>query len=90
MLPLRKKKLTVAIVTNKGLLNIHRNLPEAQLLLQVHDSLVLQVPTHKTPDIYHDVLEQMLIPVPYHDPLTIPVNIAASTKSWGDVEEVKL
>ena len=80
----------VAIVTNKGLLNIDNNIPEAQLLLQVHDSLVLQVPTELTPDIYQTILSNMLIPIPYSDPLTIPVSIAASTKSWGDCEPVEV
>jgi len=81
---------TVAIVTNKGLLNIDNNIPSAQLLLQVHDSLVLQVPTNQTPDIYQTILSNMLIPIPYSDPLTIPVSLAASTKSWGDCEPVEV
>ncbi len=81
---------SVAIVTNKGLLNIDNNIPEAQLLIQVHDSLVLQVPTELTPDIYQTILSNMLIPIPYDDPLTIPVSIAASTKSWGDCEPVEV
>ncbi len=81
---------SVAIVTNKGLLNIDNNLPEAQLLIQVHDSLVLQVPTELIPDIYSTILSNMLIPIPYSDPLTIPVSIAASTKSWGDCEPVEV
>lgn len=79
---------TVALVTNKGLLNIEKNLPEANLLLQVHDSLVLQVPTNLTPNIYQDILTNMQISIPYSDPLTIPVSISASTQSWGHCEEV--
>ncbi len=80
----------VAIVTNKGLLNIDNNILTAQLLLQVHDSLVLQVPTELTPDIYQTIHSNMLIPIPYSDPLTIPVSIAASTKSWGDCKPVEV
>lgn len=81
---------SVAIVTNKGLLNIENNIPEAHLLLQVHDSLVLQVPTNQTPDIYQTILSNMLIPIPYSDPLTIPVSLSVSTKSWGDCEPVEV
>ncbi len=65
-------------------------MPEAQLLLQVHDSLVLQVPTNLTPTIYADVKKNMEILIPYPDPLTIPVSIAASTQSWGHCEEVEM
>lgn len=81
---------SVAIVTNMGLVNIDKNLPSAQLLIQVHDSLVLQVPTNQTPAIYQTILDNMLIPIPYDDPLTIPVNLSVSTKSWGDVEPVEV
>jgi DNA polymerase-1 len=81
---------TVALVTNKGLINIDKNLPDAQILIQVHDSLVLQIPTNQTPNIYQTILSHMLIPIPYDDPLTIPVSIAASEISWGDCEPVEV
>ncbi len=81
---------TVAHVTNVGLTNIDANLPEANLLLQVHDALILQVPTNQTPDIYKDVLKNMQIPIPYSDPLTIPVSLSTSTQSWGHCEEVEI
>ncbi len=81
---------TVALVTNKGLLNIENNLPEVELLLQIHDSLLMQAPTHLCPEIYPKIRDEMLIPIPYEDPLTIPVNLAVSEKSWGDIEEYPL
>lgn len=80
---------TVAICTNIGLANIDQDLPEVQLLIQVHDSLVMQVPIDLCPNIYPKILEQMRVVVPYDDPLTIPVNMSASTISWGDLVEVK-
>lgn len=78
----------VAIVTNHGLINLAANRPETQLLGQVHDSLVFQTPTDLTPEIYPKILKELLIPIPYEDPLTIPVGMATSTKSWGDVEKI--
>ena len=77
---------TVAIVTNKGLVNIFTNLPKVELLLQVHDSLLMQTHRDNYPEILDDVIKEMSIPVPYDDPLIIPVSISASDKSWGDVQ----
>ena len=80
---------TVAIVTNMGLANLDENLPEVQVLLQVHDSLVFQIPNYRYPSLLPSIREQLLIPIPYADPLTIPVGATASTKSWGDVSPVE-
>jgi len=77
---------TVALVTNQGLINIDSNLPEVQLLLQVHDSLVMQAPMETYPEILDKIIEQMEVPVPYDDPLTIPVTTAVSEISWGDIK----
>jgi len=79
---------TVAIVTNMGLCNLDENIPEVDLLLQVHDSLVFQVPNWCYPAILPRIREELLIPIPYDDPLTIPVGATASRKSWGDVKAV--
>jgi len=75
---------SVAITINKGLLNIHRNLKQVQLLLQVHDSLVFQYPKAEHPHILDEIKKQLSIVIPYPDPLIIPVNIKTSDKSWGD------
>jgi len=80
---------TVANVTNLGLSNIFRNLPEVQLLLQVHDSLVVQYPKRLDPDVRPLIRSQMLVEVPYEDPLVIPVGIKLSDRSWGDCAEAK-
>jgi hypothetical protein len=84
---------TVANVTNEGLKNIDKHLsgPDwgVELLLQVHDSLVMQAPLDKCPDVFDKVKEAMTIKVPYKDPLYIPVGVDVSHKSWGDVTSVK-
>ena len=80
---------TVAIVINKGLLNLCNNLPQVQPLIQVHDSVVMQWPQSLDPGIRAKVREQMLIPVPYDDPLTIPVGLKLSAESWGKCKGAK-
>jgi len=81
-----KPQSTVAIVTNKGLLNIYKNLPQVELLLQVHDSLVMQTHISNYPSILSLIIKEMSIPIPYDDPLTIPVSLSVSEKSWGEVK----
>jgi len=74
---------TVACVINRGYVNIHNNLPEAEVLLQVHDSLAGQYPSHLG-WVRDRIIEESKITLPYADPLIIPVGIKTSTKSWGD------
>jgi len=80
---------TVANVINMGLRNIYQHLPAVQLLLQVHDSLVLQWPVELDPAIRPSIRKQLLIPIPYPDPLTIPVGLKVSPRSWGDCVAVE-
>jgi DNA polymerase-1 len=75
----------VAITINKAMLRIDRELPEAQLLLQIHDSLLLQVRKELAPDIFPIILEKMRIVVPYKDPLIIPASLKWSDTSWGEM-----
>jgi len=79
---------TVAITINKALLNIERNVKDVELLLQVHDSLLMQTKISNFPGILKDINENMKVRVPYPDPLIIPVTFAASEISWGDVKEL--
>ena len=85
-----KPQSTIAAVTNRGILNIHKNLPEVQMLFQSHDSIISQVPTDRVAALVPLIIQNMLIPLPYSDPLTIPVEVKTSTKSWGEVEPWKL
>lgn len=79
---------TVAGVINRGLVAIdtaqQRGETSIELLIQVHDSLAGQFPTKLEASARKDLLELTRIPVPYADPLIIPIGIKTSTKSWGD------
>lgn len=77
---------TVAEVCFRGALQLRRSLPWIEFLLQVHDSIVFQIPSHRWGEASTlDLLQRHLtIPVPYPDPLIIKWGIAGSTKSWGD------
>lgn len=79
---------TVAHIINEGLLNLVANIPLCQVLLQVHDSLVFQLPISRR-DLLPSIRQQLLISVPYSDPLIIPVGLKTSMVSWGHVEDDK-
>lgn len=74
---------TVAVTVNKIWRNIYDNLPEVQVLLQVHDSLGGQYPKGFDPN---RIRAESHIVIPYPDPLIIPVGIKVSDKSWGDCQ----
>lgn len=81
-----KPQSTIAEVTQRACARILREFDWAELLLQVHDSIIFQVQ-------YKNLLKMHLlhtrisdIPVPYPDPLYIPWGLKASTKSWGHVQ----
>lgn len=77
---------TVGNVINSAWRNIYKNLPHVQVLLQVHDSLVGQFPTHLKQTAVQQLKEQSSIIIPYEDPLIIPVGVKTSEISWGDCE----
>lgn len=61
-----------------------------EMLLQVHDSLVFQIPEALFPSKVAEISRALHNPIPYPDrPLIIPWKIKASRKSWGDCEEIK-
>lgn len=74
---------TVACLINRGYANIHKNLPEVEVLLQVHDSLAGQFPTHLGDWAKRRIVEECSVPLPYAEPLVIPVDIVTSKQSWG-------
>lgn len=81
---------TVALVTARAGVALRKNLPWLQVLMQVHDSLVFQIPFHRYTQRDLDTIRNLIhIPVPYPDPLIIPWGIAGSPKSWGDCQSVK-
>jgi DNA polymerase-1 len=77
---------TVAICINKGWVALARSGLPVEVLLQVHDSIIGQF--HKRhleadPDFATKITTAMAITIPYDDPLTIPLSIKLSEKSWG-------
>jgi DNA polymerase-1 len=81
---------TVACLINRGYEAIDRTLPWCEILLQVHDSLAGQFPSHLGDWALKEIIKAAEIPLPYSDPLIIPVGVKISKKSWGDCEKVKL
>lgn len=79
---------TVALTCFRGALQVRERLPWVQILLQVHDSLVFQVPTVRVRDLLL-VREALLNPVPYDDPLVIPWEVSLSPVSWGHCAKMK-
>lgn len=77
---------TVAEVCFRGALQLRRSIPWVEMLLQVHDSIVFQIPLHRWGEASTlDTLQRHLSnPVPYPDPLVIQWGIGGSEKSWGD------
>lgn len=74
---------TVSVVINKIWENIYSNLPDVQVLLQVHDSLAGQFPT-RMPELQGKIMAAAEIVIPYEDPLIIPFHLKTSQTSWGD------
>ena len=77
---------TVGIVINKAWTAFYQNVPEVQVLLQVHDSLAGQFPTHRQATVLPLMEKHSRVIVPYEEPLIIPTGIKTSTVSWGDCE----
>ena len=75
---------TVACYINRVWMNIYKNIPEVWVLMQVHDSLCGQFPTHKKESLMARMKEEAAkVVIPYPDPLIIPVGIKTSEISWG-------
>ena len=81
---------TVANVTNRAYMNIHKRLPRhAQVRMQVHDELtgvIAKKDLRYTLPILRDCFK---VVVPYPEPLIIPVGLKVSEKNWGDVKDAE-
>lgn len=77
---------TVACLINRAWVQIDQRLPEVEILLQVHDSLAGQYRKGDSAGgkLAAAIVECASLPLPYADPLTIPVGIKTSEVSWGD------
>jgi len=78
---------TVALAINKGIVNVDKNLPEFEALLQVHDEADFQIRDELLNDAMPKLDEQMRVVIPYNDPLIIPLEYKISKKSWGELEK---
>lgn len=78
---------TVGILINKIWLRMRESLPWVKVLMQVHDSLVVQVPREMHSQRWK-IRELAQIPIPYPRPLTIAVGIKCSDANWGDVKAI--
>lgn len=75
---------TVADITNQGLINLYNK--GCELLLQVHDSIVIQCEEDKVDEYARLMIECMTIPIEINGKIvTIPVEIK-SGKNWRDLK----
>jgi DNA polymerase-1 len=80
-----KPQSTIGIVCAQGGTQVYKNLPWVEFLLQVHDSLVFQIPFHKfTPSNLAIIKDHLDVEVPYPDPLHVPWELSASDKNWAE------
>jgi len=74
-----------AHVRTRGALQVAEQFPYLQHLMEVHDSVVFQIPKEYRSELPH-IQEALNVTVPYDDPLVIPWGLTTSDKSWGDIE----
>jgi DNA polymerase I len=74
---------TVSVVINRIWMNLFRAAPWIQVLIQVHDSLCMQVPKIRLAEALPIIRQAAQIVVPYPDPLIIPHSLWLSQHSWG-------
>lgn len=75
---------SIAILINHIWMNLWENYRHIWVLMQVHDSLCGEFPTHQKDKCLAELAEAARVELPYDDPLIIPVGIKTSEKSWGD------
>lgn len=82
---------TVATICGRHAVRISKNLPWLHVLIQVHDSIVFQIPNHRdTASSWRSIQDHLRNEVPYKpEPLSIPWGLATSKLSWGEVKKVK-
>lgn len=75
-----------ACVINRIWMNLYKQYPWIEVLLQVHDSLAGQFPTHRLEEAKAALKLASRVVIPYPDPLVIPTGLKLSAVSWGDCE----
>jgi DNA polymerase I len=79
---------TVALTCFRGALALEAQCPYVEILLQVHDNLVFQVP-HAFANRTNEIATALRNPIPYDPPLIIDWKLSRSASSWGECEEIK-
>lgn len=80
---------TVAGLCSRGALGLSRECPWCEILLQVHDSIVFQIPKARVqPSGFLAIRRALSLPIPYEDPLFIPWELSLSETNWGSVRKV--
>ena len=74
---------TIAVLVNKGLVNIDKKEKDIQVMLQVHDALAGQFPTSDTTAPAR-IVQHMSIELPYPCKMVIPADITTSVVSYGE------
>jgi DNA polymerase I-like protein with 3'-5' exonuclease and polymerase domains len=76
---------TVAITINKIWFKVYNEIKEAQILLQIHDSIAGQIPSNSLQRVVKEIEKAAAsIVIPYDDPLVIPFSVKTSARSWGE------
>ncbi len=76
----------VAITTKRARKQVRLRFPFVEFLVQVHDSLVFQVPKSKV-DLLPEIALALEVEIPYRPaPLIIPWKLSTSEKSWGEAK----
>jgi DNA polymerase I-like protein with 3'-5' exonuclease and polymerase domains len=77
---------TVALVSFMGAVKLRKKYKFIEFLLQVHDSIVFQIPRYEAAALTF-IQRDLDITVPYPDPLVIGSKLQYSMKSWGHMIE---
>lgn len=77
---------TTAIAINKIIVALQRGVPNIEILLQVHDSVLFQIPL--ADEIISRPLIEMAcqLTLPYDDPMPMPVELKRSETNWGEMK----
>jgi DNA polymerase-1 len=79
-----KPQSTVGVLINKALVAIDETLPEVELLLQVHDSLVGQFDSFIGEPMKRKILAAATVPFQCaHELVTVPMGLKTSNTNWG-------
>ncbi len=78
---------TIAILASLIHMAIEEQVPDAQIQLQMYDSVMGVYPTVMEEECLKVIKEASQIVIPYDDPLIIGLGIKTSTVSWGDCKK---